>query len=400
MRFFWHAGEDEEKVFERLQSKPPLSPFHPAVLEFAGQLSKKLLRMRHKPELAALGYWLRKAHIYSLKTEWEKETENTVVKARGTVFHLAPSNVDTIFVYSWLLALFAGNRNIIRLSAKEDADSNELLAAVIELLKEEQHEAIAKRTVILTYAHEAGATEEISRQVHTRVIWGGDETVHAIRAVPLAPLANEVVFPNRFSLAVFHAESVVALDEEVRVRLLNDFYNDVYWFEQMACSSPRLIVWTGSSETIERAQAMFWEQFHKIVEEKRKYFISALQVQKLSSALSAAVDEETKSVHHEAAFTRVQMSSLKEGEREKHCGGGLFYECSMQSLKEVAEMIEDKDQTVSYFGFAKEEMIDFAECIVSRGADRIVPVGQALHFDEAWDGQRFLRSFTREVVIV
>ncbi|MFC6804089.1 acyl-CoA reductase [Deinococcus caeni] len=38
---------------------------------------------------------------------------------RGLVFHVPPANVDTIFIYSWLMSVLAGNRNVIRLSSRE-----------------------------------------------------------------------------------------------------------------------------------------------------------------------------------------------------------------------------------------------------------------------------------------
>ncbi|RKJ31832.1 acyl-CoA reductase, partial [Butyricicoccus sp. 1XD8-22] len=101
---------------------------------------------------------------------------------RGTVFHIAPSNVDTIFAYSWMLSLLAGNRNIIRISSKEQP--NELLDTIIKELSHPQFENISRRTIICTYGYEEKATEILSSNCHTRVIWGGDITVQNIRRIP------------------------------------------------------------------------------------------------------------------------------------------------------------------------------------------------------------------------
>ncbi|MBH9788303.1 acyl-CoA reductase, partial [Clostridioides difficile] len=60
----------------------------------------------------------------------------------------------------------------------------------------------------------------------------------------------------------------------------------------------------------------------------------------------------------------------------------------------------DKDQTIAYFGFKREELENLVEAISTRGIDRIVPIGKALDFNGVWDGQSFLTSFTREVVII
>ena len=76
--------------------------FPPDAISFLEELSKNLLNHTLTgmfPDLAALGFWLRTAHIKRIIAEYEALT----LIARGTVFHLAPGNVDTIFVYSLVL---------------------------------------------------------------------------------------------------------------------------------------------------------------------------------------------------------------------------------------------------------------------------------------------------------
>jgi len=355
--------------------------------------------MRHYPELVALGYWLRKAHIHEMQKLWLEQTKGHFVRARGTVFHVAPSNVDTIFVYSWILSLLSGNRNMIRLSSKEQPQTNELLSVMLDVLNEPGYRIVAERTVIMTYGHDDQVTAFISGQCHTRVVWGGDETVKAIRKIPLAPMANELVFPDRFSLAVLSAEAIVNTNEKEMEDLLLQFYNDSFWFDQMACSSPRLIVWTGTDAVIETAQKKFWISFEQVVHEKEYELMAATQVQKFATGLWLATESETVQVDRGTAYSRILFDHIPVEARERHCGGGFFFECTASDLYEVASMIVDKDQTLAYFGYPKQELLEFAAHISTRGIDRIVPVGQALDFDGVWDGQSFLRSFTREVVI-
>lgn len=400
MRLFWPEAKEWKQIVVELQEKALLAPFHADVLLFVQDLSKRLIKLRHYPELVALGYWLRKAHMYELQDSWSEQTKGRVVKARGTVFHLAPSNVDTIFVYSWMLSLLAGNRNIVRLSSKEQPQTNELLSVMMDVLQEPIHAVVAERTVLLTYGHDDQVTAFLSSYCHTRVVWGGDVTVNAIRQIPLAPMANELVFPDRFSLAVLKAEAVMVATEEEKQQLLQQFYNDSFWFDQMACSSPRLLVWTGADEMIEAAQQVFWELFERIVQKKEYELMAATQVQKFVTGLWLATEQDAKSVKRGISYSRISFSKVPLGARERHCGGGLFYEYTAIDLYEVSAMIMDKDQTLAYFGYGKEELIEFASRISTRGIDRIVPVGQALNFDGVWDGQNFLRSFTREVVIV
>lgn len=400
MRLFWPESIEWEKTIEKLQEQEVLNSFHPDVLSFVQELSKKLLRIRQYPELVSLGYWLRKTNMNKMQQSWNDRTNDQFVRARGTVFHLAPSNVDTIFVYSWMLSLLAGNRNIIRISSKEQPQTKQLLSTMIEILKEPKYTTVAKRTVLLTYQHNENLTGYFSENCHTRVVWGGDRTIKAIRQIPLAPLANELVFPDRFSLALIHAHAFLKTNEEEKKHLLQQFYNDSFWFDQMACSSPRLLYWIGDRHIIESAQEEFWTSFEQVIREKEYELVAATQVQKLATSLWLASEQEVKGMKNSPYFSRVTFEKMPVEVRERHCGGGLFYESTASSLLDVLAVISDKDQTLSYFGFSKEELIEFASKVQARGIDRIVPIGQALNFDGVWDGQSFLQSFTREVVII
>ncbi|KIL49938.1 acyl-CoA reductase [Jeotgalibacillus soli] len=400
MRLFWPESNDWKTILNNMQKKELLTPFHPDVLLFVQGLSKRFLRLRHYPELMALGYWLRKAHIHEMKESWHERTNGQFIRARGTIFHLAPSNVDTIFVYSWMLSLLAGNRNVLRLSSKEQPQTNELLSVMMEILQDPEHAAVAERTMLLTYGHDDHVTAYLSERCHTRVVWGGDETVKAIRKIPLAPMANELVFPDRFSLAVLNAEVVMNANQEEKQQLLQQFYNDSFWFDQMACSSPRLIIWTGTDEAVESSQREFWPSFERIVHEKEYELMAAVQVQKLATGLWLAAEPESKQVQRGISYSRIFFDHIPAKVRERHCGGGLFFECKVSDLRGVSSTIVDKDQTLAYFGYSKEELIKFASAVSARGIDRIVPIGQALNFDGVWDGQNFLQSFTREVVII
>ncbi|XRD25650.1 acyl-CoA reductase [Lysinibacillus fusiformis] len=375
---------------QTLQETKTLPMFAEEVLAFANKLSKKWLRMRDYPEIVALGYWLRNTNVKQMQEQFEKENANVITVARGTVLHIAPSNVDTIFVYSWLLSLFAGNRNIIRLSSKNQG--NEILTTIIDTLRSGNFNTIAKQTIICTYAHDEGVTERIGKFCHTRVIWGGDTTVKKIREIPLAPLANEVVFPDRFSVALFNSEDLDDMDT-----LVKDFYNDSFWFDQMACSSPRLIFWLGKNK---EAIECFWRKLDLLIKQEQYNFQSALQVKKLTTAMQYSVDETTHQVVTVPAFTRIQVTEINTSQREKHCGAGFFIECTVESVEEVASKLTDKDQTLSYYGLSKEEVKELVNAISTRAIDRIVPVGQALNFSSTWDGQSFLTSFTRKIVVL
>lgn len=370
--------------------KQPINrPFSENILAFSQALSKRFLKLRNMPEVVALGYWLRPSNIELMKRSFYKENRKEFIKARGTVFHIAPSNVDTIFVYSWILSLLAGNKNILRISTKNGL--NDVLKIIVEEL--ESHIQIADKTLICTYDYSENLTTRISLNCNMRVIWGGDQTIKNIRQIPLSPLANELTFADRFSLAVIKSKQVNELDEGELDQLLERFYNDSFWFNQMACSSPRLVVWIGNKS--ER----FWEGLEKKIKQKNYELVAVTQVIKYTTALQLATERYVNEVSIESELSRVELEYLSYEAKEKHCGNGLFYEIEKNTLEEVGELITDKDQTLVYYGFTHEELEKLITQINSRGIDRIVPIGQALDFNNVWDGQNFLKSFTREIVI-
>ncbi|MGE7945713.1 acyl-CoA reductase [Lysinibacillus sp. NPDC093688] len=397
MKLFWPKNIEFKVAIEQLSSYKPNLPFDQEIMAFTQALSKRFLRMRELPEVVALGYWLRKANVKEMQTAFEQGAVQKIIRARGTVFHIAPSNVDTIFVYSWMLSLLAGNRNVIRISSKEQNGLNVLLHTIIEELARNEFQKIANQTIICTYGHEENITALLSVACQTRVIWGGDETISAIREIPLAPLANELAFPDRFSLAVLNSEVIFKLDEVQLDSLLDQFYNDVFWFDQMACSSPRLITWCGENQ---QAINRFWSAFEHKIQQKQYELMAATQVLKYTTTLMLATESKVENLKNGTYFSRVTLSDVPVDVRERHCGGGLFYEYKVDKLEELADVLIDKDQTIAYFGFKREELESLVEAISTRGIDRIVPIGKALDFNGVWDGQSFLTSFTREVVII
>ncbi|MGA3600097.1 acyl-CoA reductase [Lysinibacillus agricola] len=397
MQLFWPKNLEFEVAIKQLSSNKPNHPFDLEVVAFTQTLSKRFLRMRELPEVVALGYWLRKANIIEMKTAFEQSTVQKVIRARGTIFHIAPSNVDTIFVYSWMLSLLAGNRNVIRISSKEQNGLNALLQVIIEELARNEFQKIANQTIICTYGHEENTTALLSAACQTRVIWGGDETISAIREIPLAPLANELAFPDRFSLAVLNSEVISKLDEVQLDSLLERFYNDVFWFDQMACSSPRLIAWCEENQqTINR----FWSAFEQKIQQKQYELMASTQVLKYTTTLMLATESNVANLKNGTYFSRVKLSDVPVDVRERHCGGGLFYEYNVGRIEDLADVLIDKDQTIAYYGFERNELESLVDAISSRGIDRIVPIGKALDFNGVWDGQSFLTSFTREVIII
>ncbi|MFD1885634.1 acyl-CoA reductase [Paenibacillus wenxiniae] len=390
-----------QNVFQQ----PNLHPFQDTTIQFLEALSKHILldrSMRAYPELMAMAHWLRKAHIVELRKEYEQRTAGKYILARGTIIHFAPANVDSVFIYSWILSMLAGNKNIIRLSRRTNEQTDILMRKINEVISRAEFEAIADRTLLVRYSYEQEYTAYLSEQCDVRVLWGGDQSVRTIRAIPLAPNAVELVFPNRYSKSVLNAEAVLQADGSAIAVLGKQFYNDALWYGQLACSSPREIFWIGSSELIAAAKERFWKSMEQVLQKEHYYNEPALNMLRLATSDYYAAQQQTGHVYNSYASTpvRVEVSEADFQLRDMHCGGGLFLEYGLSELEQLHQHIHERDQTLSYFGFDRQQLAQWAMGIPNRGIDRIVPVGQALDFGSVWDGYDLFTYFSREIAIL
>jgi hypothetical protein len=389
-------------LLDGLRSRASLRPFAPEVLEFCAAFSQALFKdaeARRFPALQALAFRMRKAELVRLREDFERlETADVLLAPRGLVFHLPPTNVDTVFIYSWLMAVLTGNRNIIRISTR----SPEQTGVICRLFRETQSSAggaIAGNTAIVQYGHEREITAAISAASDVRIIWGGDASVEAVRSVPLPPHGKELTFPDRYSFAAIDAAAYLALDTAARVPLAEAFFNDTYWFDQMACSSPRLVIWCGSPEACDACAKSFWQHLREHLARKGYELETGTRLNQFTFACRAVLDQGVGGYQHLAdGLTLLSLERLDSVTRE-HPGGGLLFQYATPSLPDIAGFVRRRDQTMSSFGFSREELRAFVRLLNGCGVDRIVPLGQALTFDYHWDGYNLLQELTRHVHI-
>ncbi|MBF0308629.1 MAG: acyl-CoA reductase [Magnetococcales bacterium] len=380
-------------------AQKPLQPFADETIAFVEAVSASILkdwRFRPHPELMALAFWMRRPRLLALQREMITDETRGVRLARGVVFHIAPGNVDTLFVYSWFLSLLMGNINIVRLSSRNSVQQNLLLELLAGLLEEESFRAIRERTLVVRYERDDGWSEIISRQVNMRVLWGGDETVAHLRSLPLPPRATELTFPDRFSLCALGVEAYLALTD--KADLAGRFYNDAYWFGQMACSSPRVVFWIGEAGAgLEEARRLFWQELERIVDLKKPEWQPHVAMDKQVAA--AAIGLTVEGVHllpgGTAHLQRLWFEDPGSMPRERHCGGGLFFESRLADLDALFSWTRSKDQTVTLFGYSREAIGSSVRRVGPEGVDRIQRVGEALDFAPIWDGHDLLRAFSR-----
>ena len=375
-------------------------PFDDAVLRFIEAFGRHLRsdpELRQYPELVALGFWARPSSLRQLRERFLSAYPRSVRVPRGLAFHVAPANVDTIFMYSLLLSMLAGNANIVRVSTRSGAQLGHLLDALGKLL-DDADSRVRELMAIVRYGHDRAVTDELSRRADLRVVWGGDETVRTIRQSPLSVGGVELVFPNRYSIAVLDAAGWLA--ELDKAPLARGFVNDSFWFGQMACSSPRTLVWRGSPEQVEEASASFWTAVETEALQSGLPWEDAFGVQKLLAEQDAAIGAPVTILATRSNRVRiVRGDEMHASKTQVTAGNGFFRESRIEALTDLLEQSRDDWQTIVSHGIPAAEWCAFIANGRPRGIHRVVPFGQALNFDAIWDGVDLLTGMTRITAI-
>ncbi len=377
----------------------PLVPFNDDVIAFCADFSQRIFRDSHAaryPELHALAFWMRKAELIRLRDEFARlKSPRTALVPHGLVFHVPPANVDTIFVYSWLVSVLTGNRNIIRLSPKA-AEQTTIICRVFSEALASAPANVQQNTVMLRYGHEREITQAISASADVRILWGGDASVNTLRAIPLPPHARELTFPDRYSFAIIRTSRYLESDTNRKQQLAANFFNDVFWFDQMACSSPRLLLWLGEENETTAASNDFLNLVQAHARQRGYTVQPQTRLNRFAFACRSVLDGDATGYRDLGELVVLDIDIFRKLNRE-HCGGGLLLQSRISALEDLEHVVTRRDQTMTHFGFDATELATLATRL--NGIDRMVPIGHALNFNRFWDGYDLLQELTRHVTI-
>jgi hypothetical protein len=395
------ADRPVRDILDRLDAAPSLLPFAPDALRLLADLSRRILAAKdlgRAPDAVALGYWLRPANLARLAERYPPPADGGLRVPAGLAFHIPPSNVDMMFAYSWAAGLLAGNRQLVRLSRRRGELADRLLAVIGQALA---GSVIAQGTAFIDYDRDDAVTAAISARCDLRVIWGGDAAVAAIRAIPLAPHAKETVFADRLSLSILSAAAVLDLDDKALADVAGRLFNDVLTFDQMACSSPRRLIWLGPADAADAAEMRLTAAMAAEIRRRDYRIATATALEKYAAACRAAIRGPVRAI--ERTRTDWVLVDLGDGPAvppdDSHPGAGLLYRCRVDAVAEIAPMIDRSVQTLTHFGIDRATLEALARTLAGKGIDRMVPLGQALAFDLVWDGYDLIDEFTRRVAI-
>lgn len=385
------------ELLKKMREVPVWMSFSRECVEFLDIVSGILMAdtaAKAFPDIITFAFWIRRANMERFKNRYTQTMGNTRRLGRGVVFHIAPSNVAVNYAYSLAAGLLLGNANIVRLPGKDFPQIRIINDAFGHAL--EDCPAMQPYLALVRYGHEREINDYLSALADVRVVWGGNQTIAQIRKSPLGARASEVTFADRFSLAVMDADTYLGLSDKEKEQTAFGFYQDTYLTDQNACTSPRLVVWHGSS--VEEAKEEFWARLHRLGAD---YPLSGIQaVDKLagSYAVAAALEGTVIEPAADNRLTRVRVSKLSRGLLDYKVHSGFFLEYTCKDVMEMAGLCDDRSvQTVAYVG----ESAYFEKLITSgiHGIDRIVPIGHTMDFDLLWDGYDLAERLSRQVMM-
>lgn len=380
------------KTVEEMRSVPAMTPFSDKAVSFLNTVSTKLLKTgKAHSDVVTFAFWCRKAALLTGKAKYET---GELRLGRGIAFHSTPSNVPVNCAFSFAAGLLAGNPNIVRLPAKPYAQVDLICAAVKEVLDEQPE--MKPYVVFVKFPPIQEIADYFSGLCATRIVWGGDMTIAEMRKSPLPPRAKEITFADRHSILILNAEAV--LKAENIDRLAQDFYNDTFFSDQNACTSPRIIIWTGKDK--QAAKDKFWTAVHKLVVDK--YTLAPVQaVGKLAALYRTAAQKNVRLEPHRDNFIyRIKVDTLDADLPDLKYNSGFFFEYDAENLNEITPVCSNKCQTMVYYGLDKAGIAGFIRSATPQGIDRTVPMGKSMDFTLIWDGYDLIRELSRIVNVL
>lgn len=383
---------------ESLVNARPLDPRagSPDRVDALDQISKRVLensQARQFPDLATFGFFCRRSNV----TRYLRSIGGNGYRVGlGTVLHVAPANIPMNFAFSFAMGFLAGNRNLVRVPSKSFPQAELGMEIIESALAEFKDADFTESSIFFRSSRESPRLAELRKVADGLVVWGGDETVQAFRLMPKKPMAREVYFSSRTSACAFRAREVLALNEKGLSSLVRAFYNDTYLVDQNACSSPSAVFWLGCEEEVSRAKARFWPEVASkaVLEAGPESMLGIAKLHDLFHAAASIGSLGRISPTGDILWTTEDEVHLQTGLRY-----GFFWEKEIQELSDIGSYCRETEQTLTYFGFTKEEIESCVFSTLSEYFERACPVGQALDMGFIWDGKDSLPLLSRRIEI-
>jgi Acyl-CoA reductase (LuxC) len=312
----------------------------------------------------------------------------------GVVGHWPAGNVEIQPILSMTCGLLGGNAALVRIPS----GLVELTRLVMEkLVQSDPGERLTRRIFMAAFEHgRTDLQEAMAKAVDGAMIWGGEEAVLQIRALPFPHWARIAAFGPRISVAAMDAGAWGNPSEQKAWCLR--MARDVWQFDQQACSSPQVLY-------LEKAPGQSTAQFLSNLQQAFESENRAHPRRTIPAGLTSAICQARASwllndTTRQAVFPMDPDWTLLFGsgsDLPQPIQGKTLHVLEVNDLMEVVSKWDGNVQTLG-LGMAdakKEE--ELALLAGRRGVDRIVKLGRMHVFVPPWDGVDLIRPMVRMV---
>jgi len=302
---------------------------------------------------------------------------------RGLAVHWMAGNVPTLGFLSLIQGLLTKNANIIKIASQSDRLLADLLGVLADVKTPDGllGRTIAEAVSVVRYDHERKDLGAVfSQAAETRIMWGGDDSVAQIKALPMQTDVQDIVYPAKTSLIVISRETLALNDLEPVTRKIAQ---DIAVFDQKACASPHTIfLETDDDADIER----FAGALRQSMERAAKTLVSAVPSgQSVSAIMNLRAQYD---ILHKAWYSEgVQYTILSDDKMQlgPAIGNRTVYLRKVGALEAIAALITPKVQSVG-LSVPEPRMDSVTTALGAAGVQRFTPLGAMTHFDSPWDG--------------
>jgi Acyl-CoA reductase (LuxC) len=378
-----------------------------AVLELFERWSAALQGngMESVPGTAFLRLWLRQGTLEPiLERELGQETLNGGWRVEGqaklrpfpigTVGHWPAGNIEIQPVLSLTCALLGGNACLVRVPSGLVEATHRLMETLRVV---DPAGMLLERIKLVSFDHSRDDLQtEMARNVDGAMIWGGDDAVTRIRALPFPHWTRLAVFGPRLSVAAMDAD--VWNKPSARSVWCQRIARDVWQFDQQACSSPQvLFLERGGGDDV----SQFVEELRRAFQaENRAHPRREIQPSLTSAICLARAAWLLDNIANKAWFSQSPDWTILVGEGTdvpKPTQGRTLTVLLVDDLLKVISKFDGNVQTLGLaIGHAEKEDA-LAQAAGRRGVDRIVKLGRMHVFTSPWDGVDLIRPMVRMV---
>ena len=384
----------EKKILSQIPKKIiPLKIFDKQVIDFLDNVSYELFKIKNDlkkfPDLISFAFWCRKNNVIKISKNYTKSGYRL---GRGRLLHITPSNVPVNFAFSLAFGLLSGNYNIVRIPSNNFEQSKYLIRSIKKLLDKKKYKNLRPFIKFIQYKRDDNLSKKLSSKVEGRVIWGGDQTIEKFKSFKTQPKCIDISFPDRNSCSIINLKKVMKLKSGKMNDFIKKFYLDTYTMDQNACSSPKLVFLI----TERNLSKKFWSKFQNLVLERYKFDLSVSNEKLLNLTKNLeTLSKKNKLSYDQFSLLKIEIMKNNKLENFNNLNSGFFFERKIKRIEEIAKYIDEKTQTVTYFGVSKKEILKLVQRYGILGVDRIIPVGQAFEIGPIWDGHDIILKLSR-----